>query len=216
MLTKLFDNVIADPSIAPYVEPFMDFIEPLALFFGILLVGLCLAVGFFGQRMFGFIRWALVFIVGFVAGAGLLAPIVKLLAPAINGLMVGVAVGLILAVLSRFIYNIVFIAVIGFDVYNICYSALFIPALANFSQGDMVKSIAVAVVCVLIALILRKYLEMIITAGIGGIGLAFAIDTKLFTYTNFLPLDATLGAIILGSVVALVMLVYQYKNRVRF
>lgn len=216
MLTKLFDTVIADPSIAPYVEPFMDFIEPLSFFFGIALAALCLLMGLFGQRMFGFIRWALVFVVGFVAGAGLLAPIVQKFAPAINALMVGLAVGLILAVLSRFIYNVVFVAVIGFDTYNICYSALFIPALESFSKGDMVKSIAVAVICVIIALILRKYLEMIVTAGIGGIGLAFAIDTKLFTYTNFLPLDATLCAIIFGSVITLVMLVYQFKNRIRF
>lgn len=216
MLTKLFDTVMADPSIAPHVDFIQDFTEPLGLFLGIALAALLLALGFFGQRMFGFVRWALVFVVGFFAGAGWLAPALQKFAPALDALIVGVAAGLILAVLSRFIYNVVFVAVIGFDVFNICYNALFFPGLEAMTKENLPISIAIALVCVFIALVLRKYLEMIITSGIGGIALAFAIKSFLFDFTAFLPLAPVTSAVILGAVLAVVMLIYQYRNRIRF
>ena len=100
MLTKIFGTVLADPSIAPTVEFIEEFIEPIGMFIGVALIALLLGLGFFGQRIFGFVRWLLVFIVGFFAGAGFLAPVLQIFAPALKASVVGVAAGLILAVLS--------------------------------------------------------------------------------------------------------------------
>ena len=216
MLTKLIDTVFADPSIAPHVEFIEEFIEPLGLFIGVALVALLLGLGFFGQRIFDFVRWALVFIVGFFVGAGWLAPALQLLAPSLSAPIVGVAVGLILAVLSRFIYDIVFVSVIGFDAFNICFNALFFPGLVALTKGNIPLSVGIALVCVFLALTLRKYFEMIITSGIAGIALAFAVKSYLFDYTAFLPLAPATSAVILGAVVAVVMVIYQYRNRIRF
>ena len=216
MFTTFYDAAMADPSIAPYVDPFLDFVEPLGLFFGILLVALTFVLGFFGQRMFGFLRWTIVFADGFILGAGLLAPILKTVAPAISGLMVGLAVGLILAALSRFIYNMVFVGVIGFDVFNICFNALLIPALAGITKGNVAFSLGAALIIVIVALVFRKYFEMVLTAAVGGIGLAFALKAFIFNYTVLLPLAPATTALILGAIVAVVMLVYQFKTRIRF
>ena len=216
MFTKIFGTVLADPSIAPTVEFIEEFIEPIGMFIGIALVALLLGLGFFGQRIFGFVRWLLVFIVGFFAGAGFLAPVLQIFAPALKASVVGLAAGLILAVLSRFIYNVVFVAVIGFDAFNICFNALFFPGLVNLTKGNLPISIAVALVLVVIALMLRKYLEMIITSGIAGIAIAFAIKSYIFDYTTFVSLDSAVTALILGGILAVVMLIYQYRNRIRF
>lgn len=216
MLTKIFGTVLADPSIAPTVEFIEEFIEPIGMFIGVALIALLLGLGFFGQRIFGFVRWLLVFIVGFFAGAGFLAPVLQIFAPALKASVVGVAAGLILAVLSRFIYNVVFVAVIGFDAFNICFNALFFPGLVNLTKGNLPTSIAVALVLVVIALMLRKYLEMIITSGIAGIAIAFAVKSYIFDYTTFVPLESTVTALILGGILAVVMLIYQYRNRIRF
>ena len=216
MLTKLLGPVLADPSIAPTADFITEFIEPLGLFIGVALVGLLLALGFFGQRMFGFVRWLLVFFIGFIVGAGYLAPALKDMAPSLDGLMVGVAVGLILAVLSRFIYNIVFVAVIGFDVFNICFNALFFPGLEALTKGNIPTSVLIALVFVVIALSIRKYFEMILTSGIAGVALAFVVKNRLYDYSSFIPLTPALSALILGLIVAVVMSIYQYKNRVRF
>lgn len=216
MLTKLMGNVLADPSIAPAAEFLEDFTAPLGLFIGIVLFAVLLGVGFFGQRMFGFIRWSLVFVVGFVLGTGLVAPILQFFAPAISGLWVGVAVGLILAVLSRFIYNIVFVAVIGFDGFNICFNALLFPGITAMTKGNYVTSLAVAFVLVIFALAIRKYFEMILTSAIGGIALAFVVKSYFYNYAALLPLDPTTSAVILGLILTVPMVIYQYKNRIRF
>ena len=73
-------------------------------------------------------------------------------------------------------------AYIGFDVYNICFGALFFVELTAYTQGNNQLSLMVAGGAVIIALFLRKYLEMLVTAAAGGIGVAFFMQ-KLFDYT---------------------------------
>ena len=93
---------------------------------------------------------------------------------------------------------------------------MFFPGLVNLTKGNLPTSIAVALVLVVIALMLRKYLEMIITSGIAGIAIAFAVKSYIFDYTTFVPLESTVTALILGGILAVVMLIYQYRNRIRF
>lgn len=216
MFTKLLETVFSDPSIAPTMEAIERFIEPLGLFIGIVLVSLLLGLGFFGQQIFGFVRWTLVFMVGFLLGAGVLAPVVQLIAPAVNPLLIGLLIGLILAVLSGFIYNVVFVAVIGFDVFNICFNALYFPNLESLTKGNIVVCAIITIVCIIIALSLRKYVEMIVTSGIAGIAIAFAVKNYFYDFTAHIPLAPATSALILGLVISAVMLVYQYRNRIRF
>jgi hypothetical protein len=216
MFTKFFDTVMADPSIAPTIEAIENFIEPLGLFIGIALVSLLLGLGFFGQRIFGFVRWVLVFMVGFLLGAGVIAPLLQTFAPALNPLIFGLLIGLILAVLSGFIYNVVFVAVIGFDTFNICFNALYFPALVSLTKGNIVVSAVITVVAIIIALNLRKYVEMIITSGIAGIAIAFAVKSYFYDFTAIIPLAPAASAVIIGLVISTVMYIYQYRNRIRF
>lgn len=216
MFTKLLETVFADPSIAPIIEAIESFIEPLGLFIGIALVSLLLGLGFFGQRIFGFVRWLLVFMVGFLTGAGVVGPLLQRLAPAANPLLIGLLIGLLLAVLSGFIYNVVFVAVIGFDVFNICFNALYFPGLVALTKGNIVVCAIITVVCIIIALSLRKYVEMILTSGIAGIAIAFAVKEYFYDFTAHIPLAPATSAVIMGLILTAVMFIYQYRNRIRF
>ncbi len=213
MFTSILNSVMNESSIAPFVATCKEYIASLGLAFPIILICLCLVVGLFGRRLSDTIRFLLLFAIGFVASVHWVAPFIQGFVPAIPAYAIGLAVGIFAAVMSRFIYNVAYVGVIGFDTYNICFNALFLVELTAYTKGNLAVSITVAVVATVIALLLRKYLEMIITAAAGGIGLAFFVQ-KIFDYTVYINLDQMTAILIVGGVLAIPMFIYQYYNRV--
>ena len=214
MFTSLLDSVMNEPSIAPFAQSYNSFVASLGNFVPFIMIALCLVVGLYGRRMSDVLRVVFLFAIGFVASVHWLTPLVQTVVPEIPGLAIGLTVGLLSAVLSRMIYNFVYIGCIGFDVYNICFNALFFAELTALTQGNLVYSVAAGVIAAAVALFLRKYLEMIITAAAGGIGVAFFFKS-IFDYTaSFGGLEPTTAMLIVGAVVAAPMFIYQYYNRV--
>ncbi len=213
MFTSILDSVMNEPSVAPISAAFDGFVGALGDFYPFAVIAICLIVGLFGRRLINVIRFVLLFAIGFVASVYWVAPLLQTFIPDIPALGVGIAVGVLAAAMSRMIYNVVYIGCIGFDVYNICFNAIFLVELTSMTQGNLPLSIGIAAVAVVIALLLRKYLEMLITAAIGGIGIA-VFAQHLFDYTLSFNMDPATTAIIFGVVLALPMFIYQYYNRV--
>ena len=202
-----------EASIAPITAEFNTFVANLGDAFNFLLVALCLVVGLFGRRLSGIIRVALLFVIGFVASVYWVAPVIQGFIPSIPSIGVGIAVGIFAAVMSRMIYNFVYIGCIGFDVYNICFGALFFVELTSLTKGNLPVSITVAVIAVVIALLVRKYLEMLFTAGLGAFGVAYFVK-EMVDYTTAVNLDAMTTVGIVAAIIAIPMFIYQYYNRV--
>jgi len=213
MFASILNSVMNEPSIAPFVATCKEYIASLGLAFPLIIVCLGLIVGLFGRRLSDTIRFILLFAIGFVASVHWVAPLIQGFVPAIPAYAIGLALGIFAAVMSRFIYNVAYVAVIGFDTFNICFNALLLVELTAFTKGNLPVSITVAVVAVVIALLLRKYLEMIITAAAGGLAIAYFVK-QLFDYTVYINLDAGTAFLIAGAVLAIPMFIYQYYNRV--
>ena len=214
MFMSIINSVINESSIAPATAAVKEFIASLGVAFPIILIALSLIVGLFGRRLSDPIRFLLLFAVGFVASVYWLAPLITTFLPAVPAYAVGLTVGIFAAVMSRFIYNVVYIGCIGFDVYNICLRGMFLVEITSMTKGNFGASLGVAVGVVVIALFLRKYLEMIITAAAGGIGIAY-FAKQLFDYTaSFGSMNPNTAMLIVGSVIAIPMFIYQYYNRV--
>ena len=214
MFTSIINSVMSEPSIAPFFASYQTFVEALGSFYPILLIALSLVVGLFGRRQSGLLRVVLLFAVGFVASVFWVAPVVQDFVT-IPGYAIGLAFGILAAVMSRMIYDFVYIGCIGFDVYNICFNALFLVELTALTQGNLATSVGIAVVATIAALLLRKYLEMIITAGIGGLGIAFFLK-QLVDYTVNFNLDPNTSVIVVGILLAIPMFIYQYYNRILY
>lgn len=214
MFTSIINSVMSEPSIAPFFASYQTFVEALGSFYPILLIALSLVVGLFGRRQSGLLRVVLLFAVGFVASVYWVAPVVQEFVT-IPGYAIGLAFGILAAVMSRMIYDFVYIGCIGFDVYNICFNALFLVELTALTQGNLATSVGIAVVATIAALLLRKYLEMIITAGIGGLGIAFFLK-QLVDYTVNFNLDPNTSVIVVGILLAIPMFIYQYYNRILY
>ena len=212
MFMSIFDSVINEPSIAPFVSTVKGYAETLGIAFYIGLIAVCLFVGLYGRRCSGLVRVSLLFAIGFVASVYWICPLVAKYAPQIPGYSIGLAAGLFLAVISRLVYNGVYIGVIGFDVYNICFNGIMLEKVTAMTKGNLPVSIGIACAVVLFALIIRKYLEMLITAAAGGIGIAF-FASKIFDYAAKMNMSATTAMLIVGGVLTLPMFIYQYRHR---
>lgn len=213
MITSIFDSVLNEASIAPFVGMFKEFYNSFEPAISIALAVICLIVGFFGRRLSGIVRVVLLFTVGFVASVYWLVPLIADSLPAVPGYAVGIACGIFIAVMSRFIYDAVYVGAIAFDVYNICFNALFFVELTSLTKGNLQLCLGITFAVVFIALLVRKYLEMIITAVGGGIGVAFFVE-RVFSYSGMMGMDSMTAMLVVGGVLAVPMFIYQYYNRV--
>ena len=213
MFASILKSVLTEQSIAPFVDKFNSFVAYLGDFYPIAIITICFIIGLFGRRLSGLIRVCLLFAVGFVASVHWLAPIVVKIVPGVPAILVGIAVGIFAAVMSRMIYDFVYIGCIGFDTYNICFNALFLVEITAMTKGNIPLCVGIAAVAVVLALLIRKYLEMLLTAGVAGIGIAYYLK-QLVDYTVHVNLQPNTTVIILGAILAVPLFIYQYYHRV--
>lgn len=216
MFMSIINSVMNEASIKPFTDWFNAFTASLGVAFPIIIIALSLIVGLFGRRLSDSIRFLLLFVVGFVASVYWLAPLVTTYFPAVPAYAVGLGVGLFAAVMSRLIYNLVYVGCIGFDTYNICFNGLLLGELTAATQGNLPLCIGIACGVTVVALFLRKYLEMIITAAAGGLGVAFFVNEMFGYAASFSGMEPFTAVLIVAGVLAVPMFIYQYYNRVIF
>ncbi len=215
MLIKIFYAVMSEPSIAPIIAYIDGFLGQWAMVVPFVLIALFITIGLFGRRMTNVIRYILFFVLGFFASVYWLVPLAQIYVPELPGYVVGLVIGIIASVLSRFIYDAVYISFIGFDVFNICYGALVFVEVTAYTKGNLILSLVIAAVFVIVALVIRKYLEMLVTALIGGIGVAYTVY-ELFDFTKFIGLDSMTTIVFAGVLVAAGFMVVQYNTRIKY
>lgn len=215
MFTSIFDSVMKESSMVPIVDAVMKFYSSLGPTIPILLVALCIVVGVLGARMTDVVRSVLLFAIGFVASIYWICPLLKNILPAIPGYAIGIAVGIFTAVMSRFIYNTVYVGAIGFDTYNVCMNAIFLVGLTSITKGNIALSLCVAVAVSAVAILLRQYLEIAITSVAGGVGAVF-FTHQIFNNSVVLANTGVVIVFVIGLLLAVPMFIYQYFTRIRF
>lgn len=222
-------QVFLEESVAPVTKFFKDMLIAMDVALPYLILIGCLVLGFFGKRLFPYIRTGAFLAVGFFVGVMFCGPFIQQHVPAIPQLAVGIAVGVLVAVLSRFLYNVVYIGVVVTAVGFVCYNGWLIPVIEMVAGegvpmiaeleallvGNLTVSLIVAAVIALITLIFRKPIEMIGTAMVGALGFAFFF-TFIFEYTVYFPIGAVWTICIFAAILALPMMIYQYRTRVRY
>lgn len=192
---------------------FKDGIAQIDKLLPLILFALCAVVTFFGKRIYPVLRFTLFLVLGFVLGVYLLAPPIVGLLPNLPPVIIGLAAGLVVSVLSKFLYYAAITAAVGYIAYVTCYSGTGVEML----KGNSVGAIVVAAVLVILVFIMLKYFEMLLTACLGGFGIAAVIKT-LFDYTA-LPAFQGKERIILLIVTLLFAIpgfIVQVKTRKRY
>ena len=185
----------------------IDRLLPLVLF------ALFAIIAFFGKRIYPVLRFLVFFVLGFVLGIYLLAPPILGVLPNLPPWLIGLASGIVLSVLSKFLYFFVLTAAVGYVAYVACFSGAGVDVL----KGNTVGAIVAAAILVVVVFAFLKYFEMLLTSGLGGYGIA-AVVRSLFDYTSFRAFEGREWMIVLGVTLlfAIPAFIVQVKTRKRY
>ena len=186
-----------------YVKPFLPFI----------LFVLYIVVSCVGNKMFGFLRFCVFFITGFIIGVYTLSPLVLDVMPKLPTWVIGLITGIVSGVLSKVLYAIFLTSLLSYSTYSVLYSCVkfVFPAI---SRGLISLSLISIGAVIVFMLFFTKYIEMGVTALLGGYGMA-CIFRGWYDYTSLGMFVGRewLGVLILTLVFALIGFIVQFKNR---
>ena len=217
LVSEFFNNMMADPHVAVLKDIMWGYISFLEPFLPFILIALYAVLACFGKKIFGILRFLAFFVVGFALGVYLLSPLVLSVIPTLPTWIIGVVVGIIAAVLSKLLYVIALAAAVGYSVYLVCFRGEILSALTSFTAGNYIYSLAVAAVFIVLVFILRKYVEMVGTAMLGGFGIACVVR-GFYDYTSLQPFVGIewLGVLVVTLIFALVGFIVQFRTRSRY
>ncbi len=217
----LIKSVVRDPALAPFGDKLYAFLAANRALIPYAILIACLVVGLFGKRWFGFFRTLGFAGAGFVLGIHTVAPLFADRIPGFPSLILAIGLAVVCAVLSKAIYNGVYVFGIGFFVWDAFFNGHLVNSVAALEKvkGNMLVSIIIAVVVVVIALLLKKFVEMLATSILSGMGIAY-VGRAVFNYTKLLPATAPISVpvlmLIVGAVIALIFFVVQFSTRERY
>lgn len=217
MYEFIFIKIASDANILGLWELFLGLIEPYMVYVPFVLLCLCLLPALLGRRIFSFLRFLAFFGAGFILSVHLLTPFIEPFIPGLPAWVVGIITGLVAAVLSKFLYYIGYALVAGYAVYIIIYKGMILPELMTFATGNMYVSLAFAAGAIILAFLLRKYIEMMGTALLGAWGIAETVRL----WWDYPALDAFAGIEFIPVLVAtlalgIICFIIQFVTRVRY
>lgn len=178
-----------------------------------------LAVGalfiFYGKKWLGFIQFASCGGMGFVLGLVLNPMLVDTLS-VLEGKawITGSLCALILAVLNKLIFGLLFFGGPALLVFLICYFGAIIPFDIP-TMGNLPVCIGIAAGTSLLMFLLRRDVARIVTAVLGGFIINFGVK-KLYDYTASIPKYAMMVDLGVVALLAVMGFVYQYRRRRRY
>ncbi len=147
------------------------------------LIALSLFEIFFGKKLIGLQKFIACLALGFFAGVSLLQPLLTTVGVVIPAIAVGVITGIIAALLSKFIYIVVYVAAFGYSAYLISMGGQLMPdPLVAFVKGNMIIGLVSVALAILLSLVFRGFIERAGTAVIGGFCLVGSINLLLSVF----------------------------------
>ncbi len=171
-----------------------------------------LIIALFGKKMFSFLRFTAFFVAGFVAGVYWLSPLVLPIIPMLPTWVIGLVGGIVSGVLSKLLYILLYAIASGYSVYIVFCGGMIMPLAGNY-----VIALIASVAAIVLAFILRKYIEMAGTAMLGGFGVATIVRSfyDFTTWDMFVGCE-WLGMLIFTIIIAIIGMLVQFKTRERF
>lgn len=165
---------------------------------------------FFGKKLLPQIKFVCSFFVGFGLGVYFLAPAVDGIISGVPAWVSGLVIALLLLAINRLFYFLFFISAAFFTSFVLLNSFLNFGALLLLS---------VAAVGVIIALIFKKYFEMLGTAFLGAFVLLRKIDSSFIAFNTEINLGSAFSfelISLLAIIIAIVGFTVQIKTRKRY
>lgn len=220
-ITSLFQSMIAHPTVDGYItlaEGYMAMLPALMVPGAFLVLSLILA--FFGKKLLGLQKFIVCFGAGFLVGAVIVHPMIANFIQGISAEILGVVIGVVFGLLCKPAYFLAYIGVAGYSAYLVLMGGYYLPeTITAMTKGNMTICLGAAAVAILLALIFRKWIEMLGTAVLGGFCTYLSVDALLLAVTGAGLAAFPSAELIKGVAIALVAFlgfVVQVKTRRRY
>ncbi len=198
-----------------YVTPNVPAVLLLVLF-----AALSLVEAFAGKRLLGVQKAIASFILGFLAGAVYIHPILAEFTEqffVLDRLLVGVIVGVIMALICRAIYFCAYVGVFGYFAYFIMINGV----LFEFTKGSKLIAAIVAAGVIALILIFRKVVEIASTSLLGAWFTLMTVDYAVTVFTDGTQLsdvmyESLYVQIAIFAFIAITGFLVQYRTRRRW
>lgn len=182
-IVSLYYDITKNPEIADIWNGIMDKISPIYATVATLAVVFCVVVALYGSKIIGFLKFSFFFLVGFALGVHLLAPIIPETV-IIPHWIVGIVTALVSAVLYRFLYVVLLSVTVGYGSYLFIFNGFYLQAEPSYSPTKAFICLVIAFVIVLIAFLFRKYIEIFVTACLGGWCASWIFANEIYAFSS--------------------------------
>ena len=207
-LVELWNTIFASEHISVMMEWYKTTVAPFAQYVPYVLVGIYALVLLFGQRLLGVIRFVGFLLVGFVLGTYYLATPVASFFPQLPPWAVGLIVGVVCAFLGKILYHVFYTVIAGYGMYLVCITGMVLPEI----KGNYVVALIVAAIAIVLAYVLRGFIERFGTAFAGAYGVLFLVR-GWYDFTTFVPGYETW--VLLGASAVVAILGYLVQNSIK-
>jgi len=216
-LVTVYDWMVSNPEMQSIWSTVNDFISPIVTFLPYILIIAGFLVAFFGKKMGGLVKFLGFFFIGFVIGVQFLAPVIPPEVP-IAPWIVGIVVAVVAAVMSKFLFVAVFSVLVLYSVYRVCYHGFFLDHQVEFSSGKALTALAVAAIILILALILFKFVEMLMFSLFGAwmVTSGFALGIIDLGNVPNLGSNSWILEVSVIGVIAILGFIVQVKTRRRY
>ena len=218
-VTEWYDGFKAEATLAGLLETAdkaVTSVLPAVAIAGILLA-LSLVLALFGKKLLGLQKFFGCLIVGFACGVVYATPWVNGFF-AVDAWIVGLVAGVVAALLGKLVYVLAYAAVPALATYTVLMGGYYLPeSVTAVTKGNLVVALVGAAVVVLVLFLLRKWVEMLGTAVLGGLSTYVCVNAVLAATMGQI-LDPNVPYIKLAIVagVALVGFIVQVKTRKQY
>lgn len=182
-IVSLYYDITKNSDISAIWNGLMDAISPIYATIATLAVVFCVIVSLYGSKIMGFLKFSSFFVIGFALGVHLLAPIIPetvIIPPWI----VGIVTALVSAVLYRFLYVVLLSVAVGYGTYLLLYNGFYLQAEPTHSPTKAFICLVIAFAVVLVAFLFKKYIEITLTAAVGGWCASWLFANEIYAFSS--------------------------------
>lgn len=187
-----------------------------AFVFPIVFIAFGLIEILFGKKVLPVVRFLFCVVSGYVAGVLYIAPLVNNMVE-LPSYIAGTVIAIVAAVLCKFLYFLLLAVAAGYSVYIVSINGM-IPVVADITKGNWLVGVIAVGVAVILAFVLRKFIEMAGTSVLGAFIISKTVIANYFDYRtlDFLGEFGWIAEIVIVSLLALIGFIIQVKTRKRY
>ena len=181
----------------------------------IVLLVLCVIEVFFGKKLFGIQKFLFCFVIGYVGGVYFISDIINNFI-VVQDYIVGAVIGVICAILCKLVYWLMYVGAFGYLTYLVCFTGAYLAVVTVYTKGIMMYSAIAAVVVIILALIFRKFIEMLGTSALGAYGIVSIVGKNYFDFSSLGFASEEIIKLAVIGVITLIGFIVQVKTRKRY